>query len=294
MFICAGLWVQKEKGFDNRYPDLKNLGVAEVVCKRTENAVCIFDNKAHTAPTFAVFGDSHAIALMPMFQRIAGMNDYAYVYSARHSCPSLLGVHNLKESDTDDGCYLQNMQRLAFVAANPSIKKVFLVSRWSTYTDGNYQKNSIQFLGLTKDARHSQENSRAAFEVSLHKTVKAYRELGVKLYFVHDVPVQMVNVSQFSYFVNKKPLSESAREQIIYSKSVPRQSHLALQAFSRNVIGLLVDGNTVKGIDLDPLFCDRSVCLMGKSTYPYYFDKDHLTPSGANLSSDLFISAINE
>ena len=96
------------------------------------------------------------------------------------------------------------------------------------------------------------------------------------------------------YFVNRKPLTNLEREQIIYSKSVPIKLHEALQLFSKteiNRIGLL-DG--VGLIKLDEIFCNQEVCLMGKLLEPYYFDKDHLTPSGALLSATLFTQTINE
>ena len=108
------------------------------------------------------------------------------------------------------------------------------------------------------------------------------------------MPVQLNNTSQLCYFISKKPLSENEKQEIIYSKSVPVRLHNQLQAFSRKAIDNLVDQKQVNLINLDGLFCDGSVCSMGKASEPYYYDKDHLTPSGAFLTSAAFINAINE
>lgn len=294
LFVLFGLWVEKEKGFVARFPELRDLRVLPVSCHNPKNGVCVFNGASNKLPTFAVFGDSHALAMMPMFSKIADTNQYSYAYSARHSCPPLLNVHNLKESDTDDGCFQENNDRLDFIASHPSIKKVFFIARWSVYTDGNYEGNNIQFLGLMKDDLHNKETSRQAFESSLVQTVDAYKKLGVKVYFVKQVPLQNLNVSQYCYFIKRKTMVKEEIDQLIYSKSISHNMHQRLQAFSSGKIDAMRERNAVETVNLDDLFCDGRICRMARGPEAYYYDKDHLSPLGANLTSSVFTRAIDE
>ena len=294
IFIAFGLWVQKEKGFLDRFQDLKDLRVAEVHCTEMENDVCIFYNEKSSDPTVAVFGDSHAIALMPMLEKALGSANRSYVFSARHACPPLLGVHNLKESRTNDQCYIDNENRIDYIKSHPSIKKVFLVSRWSTYTDGNYDGNNTQFLGENKNSEHNKQVSRKAFVDAFGRTIDAYNKLGIQVYVVHQVPVQLVNTGQYYYFAKRRVSSSEDAAIAIYNKSVPLSLHNKLQKFSREVIENFESRQLLKVIKLDSLFCDNYVCRMAGKDGAYYYDKDHLSPLGAELAMPIFSRVIDE
>jgi peptidoglycan/LPS O-acetylase OafA/YrhL len=83
--------------------------------------------------TFAVWGDSHAGALLPAFEQYANAAHTGGFLAARNSCPPLLVKATwLKGRDRED-CERRNAVFTTDLQNNPSIKTVFLVGIWASY-----------------------------------------------------------------------------------------------------------------------------------------------------------------
>jgi peptidoglycan/LPS O-acetylase OafA/YrhL len=235
-------------------------------------------------PAFVVFGDSHSKSLFDAFNKAAlQANTYA-VYSGTSYCAPLLGIYILRSDQAQVGCHLVNQRVFDYVRAN-QIKKVFLVGRWSVYTDGGYDGTEATWIGATKDGKREKSSSRKAFEAGLKQTVAAYANIGVQLYIVEQVPQQLLGVKDLYYKIyasnhqnDPRKVSENIRE-----LSVSKQQHLQLQSYVSQLFNQHAQSGQLNLINFDAVFCDAEKCLIGTDKYGYYFDNNHLTTTGAYM-----------
>ncbi len=81
-------------------------------------------------PSFIVWGDSHADALMTAFDRLATERGQTGLYLGKIGCPPLLDVERV---DSPFGCQAFNDAARELIAASPA-RRVILVARWSHFT----------------------------------------------------------------------------------------------------------------------------------------------------------------
>lgn len=295
LFICLALWSIKQRGCENRFPIAEKLKMKDVKCTFPSKNICLFSNNRKDNPEFAVFGDSHAVALAPMFFNIQKQHNKSYIFSTQASCPPLLGVYVIAlDPEMRDACYYANQERFQYIKDHPSIKKIFLISRWTRYVDGNYKGKQVGFLGLKPTDVQSIEISRRSLKKSISQTFEDYKKLGVELYVVLQAPQQQLNVSQQYMIAESRELNTEQVELLIKNRSVKNSQHLALQSFSRNYINEESKRYGVNVINLDEFFCKNNYCAIGEPGNPYYVDYDHLSTAGAMNTSARFLDLINK
>lgn len=299
-FIALGYYVgEHEEGFPSRFTvsqEVKdyltgsNANIA-IECAGTNDKVkeinlCLVGNIADKTPKAALFGDSHAEAILPAFDQIGKKFGVSVAYMGVHSCPPLLDVYVLNGVYEASVCLALTQSQVDYVRNHKNIKKVILVSRWTIYTDGNDAGNNIVYLGLKKDDKLDKYESRKTFEISLKKTINAYKELGVEVYVIAQAPQQLFHVGQLYYSMSGRNLNDIQAVELIRRLSVPLAKHHEFQSYTRNLFAAHAAAGDIKLIDLDSPFCDNSSCMLGTPSRPYYRDHDHLTAIGANLAVD--------
>lgn len=244
-------------------------------------------------PTLAVLGDSHAQALQTTFD-IAGKSlGIAFEKIALGGCPPLLGVDVIKGSYSIGVCSKLAEWQYEYVLEN-NIKKVLLVSRWTQYTDGNYDGSGIGILGLSKNDERTKYASRKAFEQAFDRTVKAYQAIGVKVYVLAQVPQQKVDVK---YLYTKLDLFSAPsfdKSSYINKMSVKQQEHELLQSYTRSFFAKYENKKDIHLIVLDDAFCHAGKCLMGETDKAFYVDTNHLSRIGATLAADALIRQLEK
>ncbi len=300
-FIALGYYAgEHEDGLPNRfsvpqeirnYITDANAGIALdcvwVNDKDKGNNLCLVGNTADKVSKVALFGDSHAGVMLSAFEQIGkklGVN-IAYI-GGFGGCPPLIDVYVLNSKYEPSVCNELARSQLDYVRNHKDIKKIFLAARWTLYTDGDYSGKGGFYLGLNKDDKLDKYESRKNFEMSLKKTVNAYKELGVKVYVVAQVPQQLSHVGQLYYSISARNLSSIQATELIHRLSVPLSKHHELQSYTRNLFAALAAAGDIKLVDVDSLFCDDSICLLGTPNRPYYRDHDHLTAIGSNMAAD--------
>jgi peptidoglycan/LPS O-acetylase OafA/YrhL len=258
---------------------------------KPENTNSTNDSK----PAFMVFGDSHSKSLFDAFNEAATKANVHAVYSGASYCAPLLGVYILRADQAQIGCHLVNQRVFDYVKAN-QIKKVFLIGRWSVYTDGGYDGTEATWIGVTKDGKREKFSSRLAFEEGLKQTVAGYAGIGVQLSIVEQVPQQMLGVKDLYYKIyasinqaGQQKITESIRE-----LSVSKQQHLQLQSFVSPLFEQHAQAGQLNLINFDDVFCDAEKCLIGNDKYAYYFDNNHLTTSGGRMVVDELVKNIKQ
>lgn len=254
------------------------------------------DSKVEAKPAFVVFGDSHSKSLFDAFNHAASQINVHAVYSGISYCVPFLGVYILRSDQTQVACHLVNQRVFDYVKAN-QVKKIFLVGRWSVYTDGGYDGTEATWIGITHGSKKNKALARKAFESGLKQTVAAYASIGTKVYIVEQVPQQTHGVKDLYYKIYNNrtdandvhKVSKSIRE-----LSVTKHQHLQLQSFVSQLFKQYAQTGQLNLINFDEIFCDSEKCLIGTDKYSYYFDNNHLTTVGGRMVVDELVKYIQE
>lgn len=241
---------------------------------------------------FVVLGDSHAESLQPGFDMAGKSLNIAIDKIALAGCPPLLGVDVIKGSYSIGVCRKVADLQYEYVLKN-NIKEIILVSRWTQYTDGDYDGTGMGILGLNKDAERSKRASRKVFEEGFDKTVKAYQAIGVKVYVLAQVPQQKINVKNLYIKLHLFSPQALDKKSYINEKSVKQEDHELLQSYTRNFFAKYVNKNDIKLISLDDAFCKAGTCLMGEEDKAFYKDTNHLSEIGAIVAAPELIRQLN-
>jgi len=252
---------------------------------------CTLGNKdLHVNPTIAVFGDSHANALNPVFDALGKEKNKNYVHIGLGGCPPLIGVDVVRGNYELGVCENLDEQEYEFVRKN-NIKKVVLVSRWSLYTDGEYSGLlGGYFLISNGNTSHSKAISRQVFEEGLRRTIQAYKGLGAEVYILLQIPQQMVDAKRlYTKLIQFTPSKNEDVDLILGEASVSFNRHLNLQEYNRRVIDRIAKDEGAIVLNPDLFFCDVYSCSIGSSQASFYKDSDHVNTIGAMKLAPLFV-----
>jgi peptidoglycan/LPS O-acetylase OafA/YrhL len=270
--IINSFKAENKKGcFDIDYAHLEN----------NKKWYCEIGDLAQNKLSFAIMGDSHALALKPAFYSSALDNNKKGIFVGFSGCPALLDVYSIRAERNVRNCKKLNEKLFNYIKKS-EIKKIFLISKWSYYTVGNYDKTNFNHISKNKKFFSNEDNSKLAFVYGLENTIKKYNDLGVEVVFLNQVPVQVFEpISAYSNSINKK--SRKINMDKLTSLSVGYNKHLSLQKFIRQELSLLRGKNyNFNIINFDSFFCNNKKCKFGNNKFSYYADKNHLSIFGAS------------
>ena len=241
--------------------------------------ICDVNPSAEAAPGFLLFGDSHGLQVLHAFEAAAQQAGRRGAFTGFSGCVPLLGVYPLNGPDqARHDCHALNDRVLAYVKDN-RIKDVFLVAKWSYYTDFYNSTDYLNALGSSPSEAVSIENSRRAFRQGLANTLRAYQSLGVRVYVLEQIAQQRYAPSAVYARVWSDPVT--VEKQLKYL-SVSRAEHRKLQSYVAQVFHELKAQSHLTILNFDDLFCDSEVCFMGTPKISYYMDASHLSDDGAS------------
>ena len=293
VMVGAGILGQSQRGFENRFalpgeiaktlvvPDRPGACFDRPEAYQRADWLCDVGSKTGTA-SFLVFGDSHALALLPAFEKLAGQSAKRGLSIGASGCIPFLGVYAVPGDRRDAACNRLNQRVYAYVKAQ-GIKKVFLVAKWTYYTDGGYDETDFSHIGLNQDSKASKQISRNAFEQGLEKTVAAYAAIGVQPIIVSQAPQQRYDARSVYYKAYANDANQAGPN--IRKLSVAVAEHQKLQLFTSSLFNKYTQTKQLSLVSLDDLFCDSSKCLIGTDKTSWYFDDDHLSTVGAHMAA---------
>lgn len=297
LFIGVGVAGFLNNGFSNRFnvdpdvltafndPDIRNSCDAGYDGSGFGIDFCFFGApQTKAAPDVAVFGDSHSEALLPAFDMAGKQLGKSIVHLGVGGCPPLLGVDVAVGNYAPGACQTLAQREYDYVKSN-GIKKVILVSRWTLYTDGDYDRERMTryFLTNAQSQARTRAASRAVFEQALNQTIDAYRALGAEVYIVAQVPQQQTNPKNLYYRLARETAETPEQKLLtINALSVPYEKHQGLQRFTRQLFETDSAQKRIKLVSLDSVFCKNQTCLIG-GLDSWYKDQDHLNVRGAQM-----------
>lgn len=302
MFMGLGASGFLSNGFANRFnvdpavmsafedPDIRSACDINYDGKGWGIDFCFFGTpKAQASTQVAVFGDSHSEALLPAFDSAGKRLGVNIAHLGVGGCPPLLGVDVVVGNYGPGACADLAQRQYDYVKRN-AIKKVILVSRWTLYTDGDYdhQRMTGYFLVNDQSQVRSKQASRAVFAKALETTIDAYRALGAQVLVVAQVPQQLANPKNLYYRLARETAETQAQKlATINALSVSLDKHEQLQHYTRQLFEMDNQQQRIRLVSLDDALCQGQTCLIGDQD-SYYKDYNHLSAKGvARVSGEI-------
>ena len=233
----------------------------------------------HAAPSFLLWGDSHADALLPAVVGAAKEYGRAGLFAGRGRCPPLAGV---TRPDTRE-CRPFNDAALK-IALAPRIKLVILDARWTMDAGGaplGIQDKGRAVLVDSQSKTRSQAETLAVFARGLERTVKALTAAKKEVVIVEAVPEFEVPVPQA---LARMALTGHKRQ-----IAPTRAEYLARDADVRRVFDRLAKSYPVRFVRPGAILCPSGRCKAVVDGHVLYRDEHHLTVFGARLLTPLFV-----
>jgi peptidoglycan/LPS O-acetylase OafA/YrhL len=232
-------------------------------------------------PSFIVWGDSHADALMTAFDRLATERGQAGLYLGKIGCPPLLDVERV---DSPFGCLAFNDAARELIAASPA-RRVILVARWPHFTSEPTVGQEERQRVVIADAESKQRDVGGNDAVLARGLERTLEFLGPRQVFVvstvpeigYPVPQTLAQVRRLGRDVDIRPTLDQYR-----------QRQLGVEA-------LLEDARRRHGFtSLDPAsgLCGTGRCQVESGGRPLYFDEHHLSVHGATAVAEALRPAL--
>lgn len=239
---------------------------------------------AAAAPRTAVWGDSHANALIPGIAAAAERHGEAVAFLGADSCRPVFGAYDSRTAST--ACKEYNDAVRTWLERHPEIDYVVMVSRWATLAHGKsgtlgpnegYEPPAISDRpGRVLDIGDAEQLA----ERHVRQTVETLRRMGKKVVLVYPVP-------EVGYDVP----STLARRALFGEEPESFTRPVSLYRKRSHFIAGVLDGLGDEGIiRLHPesRLCDETDCLVYADGQPLYHDDDHLSLAGAAFLAPLF------
>lgn len=230
------------------------------------------------APSFLLWGDSHADAVLPVVARVAAQQGRTGFFAGGHSCPPLLDVTTPRPE-----CRAFNAQVLA-LAAEPQIREVILEARWAKYAEGSpYGDEPQGHIVLADGGLTSDRDNHDVFARGLERTVKALA--GKKIVIVASVP-------EIGWPVPAVLAREKlAAKTLVFPPS--EEVYFDRQKFVMTTFAHLQHDDGVVVVYPHEILCaEGGVCAVSRNGIPLYRDEHHLSVYGALQLTPLFSAAL--
>jgi len=249
-------------GFPGRYDDrVKAILAAEVepynsTCfdKLPETKSCTIGASTKAAPSFLLWGDSHADAIMPAVEAAAMQKSRAGAVVLNHECPPFLGdMSPITECAKADTAALHML-------ADKKLNTVILVGNWP-----------------------AQSPVSARYLYRLRQGISDLEARGKQVILVADVPNEPDSVPDR---LAKQLLFDAPPIKWLSRSDYEKQQSFLLVPAQRWT------GQQFSILQLAPALCPQAVCLVQVDGRPLYRDSDHLSRFGASLLVSQFSAVL--
>jgi len=288
VFSIVGVW---SHGFPGRFSPL-----VVAVAKQAETpgsdeqlrncidrpAAQACDYGASVKASYAVWGDSHASALLPAIGRLAKRYGKAFKIFIHDGCPPVIGLNRIsKKKKKDPDCLPENDEIMQSLELSPDIRTVILISRYALYVRGsdvngadfgpNFREPLVDSFGrVTPDVL----GRRALFERQLDLTIDRLFAAGKSVVLVYPVPEVTFDVPR-------------AVVKLMGTKRDPTTLSVPLSSFHKreDIVFAMLDriGGRGKVVRVYPhkRLCDAKRCVVYAKGSILYRDDNHLSAAGA-------------
>lgn len=220
---------------------------------------------------YFAYGDSHALNLIPALEKFAHEKNTKILFAGSSGCPSLLGIQSLRgrKAMKINDCRALNERIYNHVKAS-GIKNVILINRWVYYTGSASRPDEFNPIARKDEISVDKSASARNFAWAVQHTVSRYKEIGVNVIFVEDIPQQL---HEPKAILRKGQASDEGYN----SFSVKTDEHRRNQQVVNQILG----AQESPVLKFDELLCEADRCPLVINSRFLYFDDDHLSVDGA-------------
>jgi len=232
--------------------------------------LCRIGSTQADEPSFILWGDSHADALLPAVQKVAEQNGRAGLFAGTDSCAPLLGV---VRPDAPK-CKPFN-DAVAKLATKPAIREVILDARWSKNAygvargEGDWRIFPYDEQGEGTDLTSTE----AVFYRGLERTVRKLARAGKHVVIIASVPEAGYSVPRMMAHMRMDGDNRKL------THSLPK--FLAHQKFVFSTLKRMQDRYGAKILYPHEFLCATGKCELSMNDRPLYRDEHHLSVFGA-------------
>ncbi|NDW01732.1 acyltransferase family protein [Salipiger sp. PrR002] len=247
---------------------------------------CLFGAKAEVAPTVALWGDSHAGALLPEVEAAARRSGRSLAYLARAGC---LPVPETERLDGQTGrCAEYGSGALDYLLQSETIETVILVARYALASKGYMADYGLserdwsptRYADVTSGPWPEADRLERLM-AKLDETVEQLRAAGRTVVIVYPIP-------EIGYKVPETLAKYSLQGRSTEPFGLPRDVFEERNAAVRAELDKIVARHDALKIVPSEVFCDEEMCHAMRDGTPLYYDDDHLSAAGAAFLGPAF------
>jgi peptidoglycan/LPS O-acetylase OafA/YrhL len=232
--------------------------------------LCRIGSKRATTPSFILWGDSHADAVLPAVQKVAEEHGRAGLFAATNSCAPLLGVMRpdaLPCAPFNDA--------VAKLALHPEIRDVILDARWSKNAYGTAPGEGDGRIYPYDDEGKGTDlvSTEAVFYRGLERTVRTLTNAGKHVTIIASVPEPGYSVPRV--------MAHLRMEKNWGTPTGDLKEFLAHQKFIFATMQAMQKKYGVRVLYPHQILCASGACELARNDRPLYRDEHHLSVFGA-------------
>jgi len=286
--MVYGVVMVLSDGWRSRYDDQMNRIQESAVLTDKQDAcfksgLCML-GQGENPPSFILFGDSHALVLVDVVDRLARERHVAGLYLDSGGCPPAYG---LKKEFTNDEC------KTAYAAAMKKIREsaattVILAARWTWYFKGA-EGNCVDDCFPPRTVKSYLEPRFTSYEAltrGLEMTLDELKTFNKAVYIVTHFPEQNV--------LPQKLLSKVYRVSGRLDEGAGR-SRADIDTRYAEMNDFFTRAENMKlSVNLDPmkLLCEKKICPLVLHGDIMYKDDDHVSVVGTQKLLPMFDTVI--
>jgi hypothetical protein len=224
-----------------------------------------------------VWGDSHAVALLPAYQKLAVSHHLRLYFAVRSACKPLLGVTNSAQSG--------RAQRLCANFNEAVTQAVRRLNPYLLILNAHWSDADADVVSQLNAADASLQKS--PLEHGLRDTLRATDATSRKVCVVLDVPTFRYDLPTALGVARKRGIAEDFLK-------VTRTQALAQNLGAEREIRALERGGLLRSVDPKDLLCSAGSCIFESGGSLLYWDRDHLSRAGAQFVSSAIDGCFRE
>jgi peptidoglycan/LPS O-acetylase OafA/YrhL len=246
-------------------------------------------NDTVTAPTFVVWGDSHAANFLHGIASASKAKNVNGISAIVHGCPPLLHVGWAKPNPKRPSCKQFNTAVFELIKANKDLKTIILAARWALHAEAHpYAKERGDAVFLSNDdlKATSVPQNHQIYNQGLLDVVRELKTLGRDVKIINSVPEIGWNVPV--------ALGQKMRFNRPIEIETTYTEFLARQKFVTEAFKLAMNRYKFQLIAVTPYLCDSHRCRVMEAGQTLYTDSNHLSLAGLELIKPAFEQLFQE
>jgi len=243
---------------------------------------------ANVSPSYVVWGDSHADALIDGIGKIAKAHDKAVKFLGSSSCAPVLAIERVAP---EYSCASDNAASLDYILGNRELENVILIGRYSVYVHGwtsdlgpaeKYATDSPYVTDVSRTVSDV-DGRQVLLQTQLDATVKTLLDAGKKVVLVYPIPEVGYNVPTALAQMTLDRLDPASFTQ-------PLSYYEQRQQFIFRALDSVGQSKDIIRIYPHTRLCGEVTCMTYANGKPLYRDGDHLSMAGADYVAPLLES----